>query len=149
MKQSVIKTEILIAAPPERVWLQLTDFAAFPSWNPFILEASGPLKAGAQLEVKLDMGRHWRLTIKPTLTVVRENEELRWVASQALPGLFDVDRSFEIRPEPDRGGVRFVQSERCSGALRPLLFAGDYEARVYNGYDALNLALRARVEQAA
>lgn len=149
MASSVIKTEVLIAAPAERVWSELTNFDAFPSWNPFMLEASGGLGVGEELKVKLAMGERMRLTITPRLTVVREGEEQRWLATLPVRGLFDVDRAFEIKAEPERGGVRFVQSERCSGALRPLMFAGDYEERVYNGYDALNLALRARAEAPA
>jgi len=148
--RSVIKTEVLIAAPAERVWAELTNFDAFPSWNPFMLEASGGLGVGEELKVKLAMGERMRLTITPRVTVVRESEELRWLATLPVRGLFDVDRAFEIKPEPSqRGGVRFIQSESCSGALRPLLFAGDYEERVYNGYDALNLALRERAEAPA
>jgi uncharacterized protein YndB with AHSA1/START domain len=27
-------TEVEIAAPPERIWEILTDFAAYPDWNP-------------------------------------------------------------------------------------------------------------------
>jgi hypothetical protein len=143
---SVIKTEVLICAAPERVWAALTDFDAFPSWNPFIVEASGGLLAGEQIKAKLALGTKLRLTITPRLTVVRDDEELRWLATLPVKGLFDVDRSFTIIPDPERGGVRFTQAETCTGLLRPLVFATDYEARVYRGYDALNAALRQRVQ---
>ncbi len=149
MAASVIKTEVLIAAAPEQVWAALTDFGSFPSWNPFILEASGGLLEGEQIKAKLAMGERLRLTITPRLTAVRDNEELRWLATLPVKGLFDVDRSFTIAPDPERGGVRFTQAETCTGVLRAFVFATDYEARVYRGYDALNAALRERAEAAA
>ena len=35
-----LRTHIDIHASPERVWQVLTDFAAYPDWNPFITRAS-------------------------------------------------------------------------------------------------------------
>ena len=59
--------------------------------------------------------------------------------------MFDVDRAFQI--EPRDPGVRFVMSEECTGWLTPVMFATNLEAQLYRGYDALNQALRERVEQ--
>jgi Polyketide cyclase / dehydrase and lipid transport len=36
-----IHTEIEINAPGESVWRALTDFAAYPEWNPFIRRVEG------------------------------------------------------------------------------------------------------------
>ena len=52
MKQ--IHTEIEISAPAERVWELLTDFAAYPQWNPFIRYISGRPVPGERLEVRLE-----------------------------------------------------------------------------------------------
>jgi len=49
---STIETTELIAAPPERVWTILTDFASYPDWNPFIVEGSGDAREGERLELK-------------------------------------------------------------------------------------------------
>ncbi|MBI4544746.1 MAG: SRPBCC family protein [Gemmatimonadetes bacterium] len=38
--------EIDIEASAERVWQVLTDFAAYPEWNPFMRSISGTLEQG-------------------------------------------------------------------------------------------------------
>ena len=36
-----IHTEIEINAPAEKIWKVLTDFAAYPEWNPFVRRGEG------------------------------------------------------------------------------------------------------------
>jgi uncharacterized protein YndB with AHSA1/START domain len=50
-----ISTSIDIDAPPDRVWSILTDFAAFPQWNPFIVRADAILQPGARLAVTMQL----------------------------------------------------------------------------------------------
>jgi hypothetical protein len=140
----LIKTETIIHAPAERVWAAMTDFPSFPSWNPFVREAEGRLEPGEQLKIRLQLDR-MKMTFKPRVTVVEPNRELRWLATLGRPGVFDVDRAFQI--EPRDGGVRFVMSEECTGWLTPVMFATNLEAQLYRGYDAFNEALRKRVEE--
>ena len=146
MRPRVIKTETIINAPAERVWAQMTDFASFPSWNPFMLAAEGRLEPGERLKVRLRLDHGMKMTFRPRVTVVEPNRELRWLATLGRPGVFDVDRRFLI--EPRDGGVRFVMSEECTGWLTPVMFAPNLEAQLYRGYDAFNEALRKRVEEA-
>jgi hypothetical protein len=141
----LIKTETLIHASAERVWAEMTDFASFPSWNPFVREAEGRLEPGEQLKIRLQLDHGLKMTFRPRVTVVKPNRELRWLATLGRPGVFDVDRAFQI--EPHDGGVRFVMSEECTGWLTPVMFATNLEAQLYRGYDAFNDALRKRVEE--
>jgi hypothetical protein len=46
-----IESQIEIAATRERVWSILTDFPAYPSWNPFIRSIDGPVEKGKRLSV--------------------------------------------------------------------------------------------------
>jgi hypothetical protein len=145
VKRRIIKTETIIHAPAERVWAAMTDFASFPSWNPFVREAQGRLEPGERLKIRLALDHGLKMTFRPRVTVVRPNRELRWLATLGRPGVFDVDRAFQI--EPRNGGVRFVMSEECTGWLTPVMFATNLEAQLYRGYDAFNEALRKRVEE--
>jgi uncharacterized protein YndB with AHSA1/START domain len=38
-----LRREVELDASPERVWAVVTDFAAYPEWNPFIRLISGEL----------------------------------------------------------------------------------------------------------
>ena len=144
MGRRLIKTETLIDAPAERVWAEMTDFASFPAWNPFVREAAGRLEPGQRLKIRLALDHGMKMTFRPRVTVVEENRELRWLATLGRPGVFDVDRAFQITPHD--GGVLFVMSEECTGWLTPVMFAMNLEAQLYRGYDAFNHALRERVK---
>ena len=146
MGSRLIKTETLIMAPAERVWAEMTDFASFPDWNPFVRKAEGRLQPGERLKIQLQFDHGLKMTLRPRVTVVEPNRELRWLATLGRPGVFDVDRAFQITPHD--GGVRFVMSEVCTGWLTPVMFAANLEAQIYRGYDAYNEALRRRVEEA-
>jgi hypothetical protein len=141
----LIKTETVIKAPAERVWAAMTDFASFPDWNPFVRKAQGRLEPGEQLKIQLRLDHGLPMKFRPRVTVVEPGRELRWLATLGRPGVFDVDRAFQI--EPRDGGVLFVMSEECTGWLTPVLFATNLEAQLYRGYDAFNEALRRRVEE--
>ena len=138
-----VHDQIDIDAPPERVWREFTDFRSFPSWNPFIRKMSGKLKPGRRLRVKLRLGR-WLVTLRPRVTVVKPGRELRWLAREPVPHLFDVERVFMF--EPRGGGTRFVQSETGRGLLAPILMPILHRP-IAKGYAALNQALKVRAER--
>ena len=48
-----LRTEVEIAAPTEAVWETLTDLAAYPDWNPFIVSAEGRATVGERLTNRL------------------------------------------------------------------------------------------------
>lgn len=139
----MIRDEIDIAAPPERVWREFTDFGSFPSWNPFIRKAKGKLVPGRRIRVKLRLGRRL-VKLHPRVTVVEPASEIRWMARQIVPRLFDVERAFRF----ERLGkhTHFVQYEIGRGLLAPVLMP-ILRRRIARGYAALNLALKARAER--
>jgi len=139
-----IATEIAIRAPADRVWGILTDFAVYPSWNPFVREVHGTPGPGERLRIVLARKGSSTMRFAPRVLVARAPEELRWLGRLWLPGLFDGEHQFTIVPD-GTGGVRFVQRETFRGILVPLLWRSlDRETRAMFG--RMNEALKARAE---
>ena len=139
-----LRSEIEIDAPPERVWAVVTDFPAYPEWNPFIRRITGELREGARLEVRIEPPGARATTFKPTVRALEEKRELRWLGRLLVPGIFDGEHRLLIEPH-EGGRSRFVQSERFSGFLVGL-FRGML-AKTEGGFEQMNAALKARVEQ--
>jgi len=139
-----IRTEVEVAASPERVWAILSDFPAFPYWSPFVSKVDGRPSAGERLTVRLTPPGGRAMTFKPKILKAEANRELRRLGRLAIPGLFSGEHSFTIEPPgPDR--VRVVQAEDFRGLLVPLLSNSlDRDAKA--GFAAMNEALKGRAE---
>jgi hypothetical protein len=141
-----IHTEIEINAPAEKVWQVLTDFAAYPEWNPFVRRGEGEISVGARLHIYIQPSGGKGMSFRPTVLVADPNREFRWLGHLWLPGLFDGEHSFVIKPLGD-GRVRFVQREQFGGLLVPLLWKMlDRDTR--RGFEEMNRALKLRAESA-
>ncbi len=138
-----LHTEIVIAAPAERVWRILTDFDAYPHWNPFIRRIGGAAVVGAQLDVRIEPPGGAGMAFRPTVVGAEANRELRWLGRLGLPKLCDGEHSLTIESLA-AGGVRFVQREVFTGLLVPLL--GGTLAKTSEGFEQMNRALKERAE---
>ncbi len=138
-------TQIEINAPPERVWQVLTDFAAYPQWNPF-LRVRGKPEEGRRLSVTVQPSGTHGMIFWPKVTVVLPNQQLTWLGHLFfIPGLFDGEHSFELEPLPG-GGTRFIQRERFHGSLVNAFW--DYiTTETGRGFREMNQALKARCER--
>ena len=126
------------------MWSVLTDFRKYPNWNPFIREASGEVKAGARLEVRLHPPDGRPMTIRPTVREASPGRELRWLGHLGLPGLFDGEHVLQLEPA-GAGQTRLRQSEEFRGMLVHLLPNSIFE-KTQRGFEEMNRALRATVE---
>ena len=138
----VIRTETEIEAPPAAVWAVLTDFAAYPEWNPFITEASGTLAVGDVLTLRMVPGTGKPHTFTPVVRAVRENSELVWFGALRWAWLFSAEHRFGLSEVG--GATRLVQSEVFRGVLVPLLRTTIDQTE--RDFRALNAALKERVE---
>ncbi len=144
MNSHQLHTEIEIDAAPDRVWSILTDFAAYPEWNPFIRFIRGTAEQGARLEMRIQPSGAKGMTFRPTVVVADAGREFRWLGRVLLPGLFDGEHRFVLEPIA-AGKVRFQQSERFSGILVPI-FRCSLDGDTKRGFEEMNLALKARAE---
>jgi hypothetical protein len=124
------------------VWEVLVDLAAYPQWNPFIVEAAGKVAAGETLSLRMALPGREPLAIRPRLLAVEPARELRWKGRLWLPGLFDGEHAFVLVPLAG-GRTRLEHWERFSGLLLPIAKGMVYDATVQS-FHALNAALAKR-----
>jgi hypothetical protein len=139
-----IRTEIEIDAPTERVWSVLTDFAAYPSWNPFVVHIEGNLAPEGRLEVHLRPPGGSGMKFRPRITEFEKGRRLGWMGHLGIPGLFDGAHHFEVVALPGNR-TRMIQSERFSGVLVPFL-KKSLEKGTRDGFVAMNQATKVRAE---
>ena len=138
-----LTTKIDIEAAPEGVWAVLSDLPSYPSWNPFIREASGTLAAGERLDLTMQPEGGRAMRFRPTVLEAQPGRELRWLGRLVAPGVFDGEHRFAI--EPTAGGSRLVQEERFTGLLVPLLAKG-LRKRTLPAFEQMNEAVKERAE---
>jgi hypothetical protein len=143
MGTTELRTEVEINAPVAHVYRVLTDFERYHEWNPFIPNIAGKLQVGQALalEVSLPEGNTYRL--KPRITQLTENAELRWQGSYLFPFLLNAEHFFLLTGRGERL-TRFVQGENFSGLL--LRFAGNTLTLTARGFVYMNQALKKRAE---
>lgn len=143
---STIKTTIDIGASPEMVWRVLTNFPAYPKWNPFIREIHGKPEVGARLRVRIRLSKQGRSQrFSPRVTKAIPAAELHWRGKWLLPGLFDGEHSFIIVPN-GVNGVRFIQREQFSGLLAPVILPF-VAKRTRDAFERMNKALKKAAEE--
>jgi hypothetical protein len=138
-----LRAQTSIEAAPASVWAALTDFDAFPSWNPFIVAIRGEPTVGSRLEVRIQPPGRRAMTFRPVVITATPNEELAWLGRIVVPGLFDGEH--HLRIAPSENGSVFIQEEFFTGLLVPLFGSGLEATR--RGFEAMNAALERRLEQ--
>ena len=143
-----VTSAIDIATSPERVWRILANFSDYPRWNPFIrgVKLLGRLEPRVPLRIRMRLPPGGRAHVFSATTVkVVPAAELSWRGRLALRGLFDGEHASIIVPH-GLNGCRFIQRQRYSGLLAPLLFPF-IKRDASKGLDEMNRALR-RVAEA-
>lgn len=139
----ILTSEIEIAASADAVWQVLTDFAAYPDWNPVEIRMAGQPVAGTVLEHTSKLPGRKPMTFRPTIVEAQPGRVLAWEARLAVPGLFGVHHRFEIEAQPGQR-ARLRQEERFRGALVP--FCGRALRQTQAAFEIANQAIKRRVE---
>lgn len=139
-----IVTKVEIAATLAQVWRALTDFRAYPRWNPVIRWISGTVEPGKVLSVLFHPKGAFPVWFRARVSVAEADAEFRWTGKLIASPLFAGDHYFILRSlAPER--VELIQGENFSGALAPLVYRmlANYNR---SGFVAMNQALKAYVE---
>ncbi len=143
-----IRTEIVIAAPPEAVWRVITDIEHWDQWSPIIQASEGQASLGSQLTITMvsEEGKGGKdgPRYQPIITQIDPTKSFRWRAKMIANFVFTNDKSFEL--ERTNQGTRLIHKELFSGLMVPM-FWGKVKANVPAMLDSMNEALRMKVEQ--
>lgn len=137
-----IETEITLPATPAQVWAVLTDFAAYPEWNPFVRRIDGKAEAGASLCIRLAPTLRWTMGFCAKLVDWQAPQHFAWAGGPAW--LLHGRHYFELQPSVDGHSTTLRHGETYRGLLTPLFFCllGKDPAA---GYAAMNEALKQRL----
>jgi hypothetical protein len=139
-----IRSAIEIRAPLDAVWRVLTDFQAYPEWNPHIRAVRGTPKVGSRIAIRSQPPGGHPVVMRPVVTRWAPPTELRWRGTFIARVLFSGEHGFKLEQLAERR-VRFHQDETFSGLLVPL-YARLRLHRTREGFTQVNEALRERVE---
>lgn len=141
----IVRTETVIAAPPEEVWAVLADFDRYEDRNPLNIRARGQAKLGAKVRMTfLNLARPGS-TIDQTVTVTtcEPGRALAW--SGWVPLLFRGRHHFTLTPTAEGTGLAHGED---LGGLVTRGFTPERLARDFTpAYEALNAALARRVAE--
>jgi hypothetical protein len=140
-----LRAQIDIQATSDRVWEVLTDFAAYPEWNPFITQARGTARVGERLTNRMQPVGARGMTFRPTVLEADPGRRLRWLGRLVAPGIFDGEHTFTIE-QLGGGQVRLIQQEQFRGLLAPVL-ARSLDRHTLPAFHLMNQALKRRAEQ--
>jgi len=141
-EDSSVHADVLIDRPPSDVWKVVSASAAYPEWNPFITRVDGDFREGATIRIVLGTGSD-SMVFKPTVLLVRPDQDLCWRGSAWVRGLFDGEHCIHLTAVS--GGTHLEQTEHFSGLLVGRLTRDVIEDTRRN-FQAMNAAVKRRVE---
>ena len=137
-----IKGSIDIDAPVAKVWGVISDFKAYPKWNPFITQMSGDLKVGSVYDVVVKIPGRKDTKFKSKLVRVQENKEM-FFQGTIMKGLLTDDHLFTVESLGENK-TRLFQSITFKGFMSSL--AGGTIKDSQKGLDMMNSAAKVRSE---
>lgn len=141
-----IRTEIEIAAPPEKVWEILMDFDKWQEWSPIIKQSSGSAAIGSKLQMTM-MGKEEGKngpSYSPKIEEMNKPKLFRWRAHMMAGFIMTNDKVFELQATPT--GTKLIHKELFKGLLAPI-FCGQMEKGVPPMLNSMNKALKELAEK--
>jgi hypothetical protein len=137
-----VNADVLIDRPPADVWKVISDGAAYRDWNPFITRVDGDFREGATIRIVLGAGTD-STVFKPTVLLVRPEQDLCWRGSVWVRGVFDGTHCMRLTAVAN--GTRLEQTETFSGLLAGRL-TKDVIQETRREFQLMNTAVKRRAE---
>jgi uncharacterized protein YndB with AHSA1/START domain len=145
-----VMAEVVIAAPPARVFAVITDLDAYPAWNrftPWLSLRTADLQVGAELDLDCQMTDTELLRGEREVILVLDRARFGFcMGTSRTRGRPGIRSERWQRCEPlgaDR--TRFVNSEQFRGPLAPVVYLL-YRRRLQAAFARYCADLKARVE---
>lgn len=143
-----VQESILIAASPAKVWQKLMDLKSWSEWNTFVtfIEVQAPhteLCIGSKQTIMINKSQSYTNTV----SVLDIEKELRWNGNILMAAFFNTEHWCRLEPiAGDKEATRFIQGERFSGILAPVVGAMGKLDDLRKGYARMNLDLKQVIE---
>lgn len=141
-----VRTEIDIAASPEKVWAILADINSWQEWSPIINHSSGDASMGSTLSIIMIGEKEYQSgpEYNPIITHLEAPKALHWRAVMMMGVGLTNDKIIELEATP--AGTRVVHKELFKGMLLPM-FRGTFDRNVPLMLNVMNEALKLRAEK--
>ena len=113
-----VNESVVVDASRERVWEVLADLDSYREWNPVITRASGEVRPGATVTIRLEEPGAEPEEIRAELGIARFERKLRWQTRMLVPGLLDREQEIKLEKLGPRR-VRVLLQDRLEGVLAP------------------------------
>jgi hypothetical protein len=156
-----VEMDIAIQATPEAIWSILSDFAAYPQWNPYIKAVRGQVAPEAVIEMDMlyntayDKEEGLRATEKVQVTAYAAPRYFSWVWTHPRGTWWlSSERVFRIKVREDGKCTFFHEAYFTGMSLMKLFGFLDFrrdamEKKVKLSMVKMNDALKARAEKSA
>ncbi|MEO1269724.1 MAG: SRPBCC domain-containing protein [Myxococcota bacterium] len=134
---ATVHTEVVIPAPPERVWSVLTNAQGYADWNPVMVSARGSHVEGTMVTYVVREPDGSENTIEARVERAAPEKELNQTGG--VWGILTFDHQWLLEPVP--GGTRVIQHEEYRGVG---VWFWD-ESWIGPAYEGANEALRQHV----
>jgi len=138
-----IEHRVGIQTPPDVIWDLIYDLDGWKDWNPLYPEASGQIRIGAPLSLKLAVPGEAVREIQPTVLEWVPREQLHW-RLKMLGGLVNNTRYIEIEQLAPASCI--VANGELFGGFLGQKVAARMGGKVFKGFEEMSLALKAAAE---
>ncbi|TDV54968.1 SRPBCC domain-containing protein [Actinophytocola oryzae] len=146
MTEYIVRSVVVeIGAPAELVWQVLTDYPAYPEWNPYTVAVTTTLGIGEPIDLTLPAvdGSGGTFVNREYVRVVDPPRHLRYDTANEMPGIFAVRDQWITERGPTTCAYHTTDTISGEYADKVMEMTGKW---IKSGFDSVAHALKTRVE---